>query len=344
MIECSLCNVLFKSNKGGQLTNHILNEHSMSLEDYVVKVEYSGIAPKCACGLCNLKPHFGRGKFSKFALKHKSFKVREKLFREKHGDPVCIECHNFVSFFRGKPNKFCSSVCSGKNIGFSLPSTQKTICENNIKKYGVANIAQVDFVKKRISQMRIGKGHPHTVESKKKIGVANSLKWRTAEYREKTIRNIRTVILNNPAERERRSNWLKQKNKDASFRAKAFENCRNRLSKLHRRIKKALNLEMFGFVSEQPILRYFVDELLEEKKLIIEINGDYIHANPKKFTADYTIRLRGQSYTAKEKWASDKIRKEKLQAMGYKVFVIWESDNIETIKLLLEHLLKQGSA
>ena len=53
------------------------------------------------------------------------------------------------------------------------------------------------------------------------------------------------------------------------------------------------------------IFRYRVDEINFEKKIIVEINGDYIHANPNKFKADDLIIVRKSQYTAQDKWNYD---------------------------------------
>lgn len=111
-----------------------------------------------------------------------------------------------------------------------------------------------------------------------------------------------------------------------------FLSSKNRLSKLHQKIREKLGLEKLGFVSEPRVGKYFADELNEEKKLIIEVMGDYPHANPKKYTDDFVVRLHGQSYTAIEKRKQDLIRKQNLENLGYKVIIIWESDDIEEKK------------
>ena len=109
-----------------------------------------------------------------------------------------------------------------------------------------------------------------------------------------------------------------------------------RLSKLHQKIRSILNLENLGFVSEQLVDKYFVDEINQEKKIIIEINGDYVHANPKKFKSDDIIRFYKTIFTAAEKWESDKQKIDTLTSMGYRVITIWESDDLEEIKKQLK--------
>jgi very-short-patch-repair endonuclease len=114
---------------------------------------------------------------------------------------------------------------------------------------------------------------------------------------------------------------------DPVFRQKVFEKSKNRLSKLHLKIRKFLDLDSLGFEPEQVALRYFADELNKANNFIIEINGDYTHANPKIYGPNDIIRLPGQSFLAKEKWEADLIRKNKLEQAGYIVFTIWQSDD-----------------
>jgi len=59
---------------------------------------------------------------------------------------------------------------------------------------------------------------------------------------------------------------------------------------------------------------------------VIEVNGDYVHANPKIYSADDIIRLRGNSYKASYKWQKDREKIDWLLSQGYTVTVIWESD------------------
>ena len=61
----------------------------MSMEDYHIQFELHGVEPKCACGLCTLRPKFCRGKFMRFASFHNRFDVKEQLYVEKYGEPKC---------------------------------------------------------------------------------------------------------------------------------------------------------------------------------------------------------------------------------------------------------------
>lgn len=335
---CEICNVEISDNSGGQFTNHVKKFHGMSLEDYVIQFQFNGIPPRCTCGLCEERPVFKRGKFLSFALNHQHYSEREKRYVEKFGTPLCSECKGEVLFHRGIPNKFCSQKCVGKNVGFSLGETQANIREEVFKKYGVDNVSKLDAVRDKISKSHRARTYSKASQStRQKISIAVKKRWLQNDYRFKMM-NVEF----SQEERARRSAWLKERNKVPEFREKWFRSCKNRLSKLHQRIRSEMNLDELGFISEQQILRYFVDELNEEKKVIVEIYGDYPHANPAKYKSDDLIRMAGQTYTALEKWEMDEIRKERLENEGYKVFVVWESDDLLFKKSQLNNLLSSN--
>lgn len=70
---------------------------------------------------------------------------------------------------------------------------------------------------------------------------------------------------------------------------------------------------------------YQVDILHKKYKLVIEVYGDFWHANPEKYSEDYIVNKKTLK-TAKDVWIRDSIRKEKIEKYGYKVLVFWEKD------------------
>ena len=317
MITCKICLIEFSNNLGGQLTNHLKESHDISLRDYTIEFDYGGIPPRCECGLCEEIPVFSRGSFLRHALNHNKFKVKERLYIQKYSEPKCQECQNPVKFDRGAPRKYCSFKCVGKNIGFSLHSTQETIKKVVHEKYGVSNISSLDSTKLKISISNAGKTWEMSEDGKQKISASIKKKWQTDLKYRKKMENLFHSF---------------DKEKQEEIVNRLFLSSTNHLSKLHQKIRKELNLDELGFISEQRVLKYFADELNEEKKLIIEVYGDYPHANPKKYTDDFVVRLHGQSFTAAEKREQDLLRKNKLEEAGYTVIVVWESDDIEEKK------------
>lgn len=86
----------------------------------------------------------------------------------------------------------------------------------------------------------------------------------------------------------------------------------------------AETLKSLGYEQNQTIGKWTVDFLNKESKTIIEINGDYWHCNPKLYAEDFFNR--SLNMTAQEKWLSDKARRNSLELLGHKVFVVWESE------------------
>lgn len=316
---CNICQTEFLNNRGGQLTNHLNDVHSMSLEDYYVQFELNGIEPKCECGLCDQRPLFSRGKFKNLALFHNRPNVRQKLYLIKFGEPKCEKCNVECGFRqRGTPKRWCKK-CSYTNGGFNNPLTQEKIRQIVQEKYGVDNVSKLDEIKQKIGKSNTGKSFKMNELGRSRISQSTIKKWQDPDYKKRMSNAISVGILNSD----------KRDNRHPPF----------RLSKLHQRIRTELDLDELGFVSERCVHHYWADELNEQKKFIIEINGDYVHANPLKFKADDVIRLYGQSYTALEKWSADALRKKKLENAGYVVFVIWESDDLEHVKCRLNNLL-----
>jgi very-short-patch-repair endonuclease len=67
-----------------------------------------------------------------------------------------------------------------------------------------------------------------------------------------------------------------------------------------------------------------IDFLLEDLNLVIECDGDYWHANPKKYAPDFYNKK--MKMTAVEIWERDAQRTKQLEDAGYKVIRFWEQD------------------
>lgn len=343
MCICEICKKEFKNNLGGNLTVHLLNEHKIFYENYIILTQYKNIPPECKCGYCNERPVFYRGKFLQYALNHNTFEWKKEKYIEKYGIPKCKKCNENVEFYRGNPRTYCSIRCFGlDNNGFCNPLVQEKIKSVVKEKYKVENVSQIPSVREKISKSKIGKTFKLTTEWKHHIGESSKRKWQDSQYKKRTSFSIKKS-LNTPEQREkRRKNQLKRLENE-EYRKLVIDNlCKvsKKFSKLHQKIKNQLQLDKIGFASEQRVGRYLVDELNEQKKIAIEINGDYVHANPKIYRPTDIIYLPGNYYTAQEKWDSDKIKKENLEKAGYKVIVVWESDDLSEHKVKINEYIE----
>jgi hypothetical protein len=98
--------------------------------------------------------------------------------------------------------------------------------------------------------------------------------------------------------------------------------------------KKELSLKDYlpGYIRNARIGKYRPDYVNQERKHIIEFNGDFWHCNPALYEANFYHP--GLKMTAAEKWNLDQQRKEYLESLGYSVTVVWESDLEEFIGTL----------
>ena len=86
-----------------------------------------------------------------------------------------------------------------------------------------------------------------------------------------------------------------------------------------------------------------VDILIQSKKIAIDFNGDFWHANPAKYCDSDTLYHDkfGSPVKAEQARQKDEKRVNKLNEHGYNVFVVWESDikgksDIEIVQILTD--------
>lgn len=329
MVQCLACNAQFVNNLSGLLTTHLREAHQLTLEDYVVKFELGGVEPRCECGLCDERPAFMRGKFVTHAPFHRQFNVRRDLYLKRYGEPRCARCNVVVGFSRGEPKRWCSQRCAIVGKGFGNPIVQAKIVENVIARYGVRNTFQRPDVIAKIAVKNRARTHaPLTAEHKLKISNASKRMWKENYDR------VYAAVCRGIRDFEKRH--LKRLLNPTKHLLCGW----NRLTGLHCRLRIELRLDELGFISEQRVGTFIADELHAEKRIIVEFNGDYAHANPKTYASDDVIRLPGQRYTAAEKWASDARKRTMLEQAGYKILTIWESDDIDEARKELALLLE----
>jgi len=142
--KCKICGFCFHQ-QSGKFTNHLVNEHGISLRDYIIKYELNEVIPKCQCGYCDEDAPFFRGEFLDRIGKHQKYKWLEEQYVKKHGTPKCETCGKNVKYRRGIPNQYCSPKC------FPSQWNQEKVKKTVKKKYDVDNVSFLDETKKKIS-------------------------------------------------------------------------------------------------------------------------------------------------------------------------------------------------
>jgi very-short-patch-repair endonuclease len=349
-MKCVICGYE-GSDECGAFTRHLRDVHHITRQEYVVISEYGGIAPICGCGYCSETPEYYRGVFRKYAKKHNTFEWRNDNYT-KQNNPKCIICGEPVGFLRDVPKKLCDSCISKEGYGFSSSLVQSAIVKSIHEKYGVDNVMKVDgILGAHLKTVRkIVRNYTPTEETKKKNSVASVALWKSTDHRNKTIPRIIEGV-RKPSEIKRRREYVLDRilnEPDYLTRLISYSKCSNRLSKLHLRAREILNLSNLGFQPEVPIFRYVADDLHVKSKTIVEINGDYIHANPEIYGGSEEIITHQGRYLAVDKWKYDENRKMYLESKGYTVIVVWERDlknqnKVAEIKQIIEESVNKAN-
>lgn len=96
-------------------------------------------------------------------------------------------------------------------------------------------------------------------------------------------------------------------------------------SKMEIKIGELLSELKIDFVAQKHIKNVGVfDYEISDLKIILEYHGDYWHCNPSVYDKDYYNQKKKKF--AHELWSKDSKRKTRLEKLGYKVLVFWESD------------------
>lgn len=168
-----------------------------------------------------------------------------------------------------------------------------------LEKYGVENPSQADEVKRKKEETFI-----------KHYGVDNI--WKTKEYKEFTSK--RWASYNKEKKSELIHKWTKQE---------------GRISKIENKIVNIFNNLNIPIETQFKFPKFFhkYDILLKNTNILIEVQGDFWHANPNKYKENDIINFPGnKSYLAKELWKKDLQKIHYAESQNYKVIQIWESD------------------
>jgi G:T-mismatch repair DNA endonuclease (very short patch repair protein) len=97
-------------------------------------------------------------------------------------------------------------------------------------------------------------------------------------------------------------------------------------SKIETKVGDALNRLHIGYKKWYNIGRKIFDFKIEKTNILIEVNGDFWHANPKLFSSNDLVNFPTKPVLAKEIWEKDKHKQLIAEQKGYKVIYIWESE------------------
>jgi len=238
-----------------------------------------------------------------------------------------------AKFFIG--NKRSEETCLkryGKTNVLSKGTSIYDKRNNTIKqKYGVDNVFQIKSVIDKIQDDN------HYL---KKYGL--TLKQLRSKKSKETWENLTD---------EQKDFWLKKSILSEKCRDKPKIGTGYWISSIEIRIQEILNIYSIKnraqFLIRKNGKRKFFDFILEDSKILIEVQGDFWHADPKKYKADDKLHFPRGLIFAKEVWNKDEEKKLIAEEQGYKVIYIWSNEiknqSIESIKNILLSKLKEVS-
>ena len=139
--------------------------------------------------------------------------------------------------------------------------------------------------------------------------------------------------------------WVEQFGVDEAIKRQLDWQSKNKIPSKSRDTKpelivtEMLTLSGIRFIKQFSLPRIYCDFYLPDYNLIIEVDGDYWHANPDRFSSDDLIG--SKKMKASQIWESDKKKSEKIIAFGYKLLRIWSSSlKNMTSQMLVEDIVR----
>lgn len=205
-----------------------------------------------------------------------------------------------------------------------------------LEKYGVTNPSKLDFVKiKKVNTMIENYGRTNNFQNNEIQKDAQS----KIDYVQ--VWNTNKNILSNKygvenfsqieGVQEKISKTKKEKisKLTPNEKRKLTENMRSKLhgwtSNLEIRVKEILNELHIPYEHNKYILGFNYD-IIFKNKVILEIQGDFWHANPKKYLEEDILNFPKKKKKAKDIWEYDLLKKKTVEEEGYKVIYLWEFD------------------
>jgi very-short-patch-repair endonuclease len=191
-----------------------------------------------------------------------------------------------------------------------------------------------------------------------KYGEVNALSKNTCVYnkRNETVKskyNVENVFQLDSVKEKSKTTMIEKYGVSSSIFLPTFERNYGRRSKIHLKIEKILKENGIEFESEvknrflafnelrQSEYSPIVDILIEHKKVVIEINGNKWHANPKYYKSTDMIERWGGLISASDVWKLDNSRNNQIRNFGYEVIVLWEDEINKNLTLINEILYEK---
>lgn len=220
---------------------------------------------------------------------------------------------------REKYKKTCVEKYGTENSLSKGAEPYKKKNETVKEKYGVDNVFQLEEVKNKLNETML--------ETYGSLRICNPEKLKeTLKNRpiEKKIEHYKNISISNKKKWE---NYTDEQKYDIITRLSKIQQESNfyKINKLETKISNALVEIGVSFYFSHYIKRRQFDFKIGEN-ILIEVQGDYWHANPKFYKEDDIINYPRGKFKAKDIWDKDEEKKKIAEKYGYEVFYIWEDE------------------
>jgi G:T-mismatch repair DNA endonuclease (very short patch repair protein) len=100
-----------------------------------------------------------------------------------------------------------------------------------------------------------------------------------------------------------------------------------KMNKIEEKVSQALELAGLDFQFSRFVARRQFDFLVTGTKVLIEVQGDYWHANPEIYSFSDSIYFPGKvEECVRDIWEKDRKKREIAEGHGYRVVYVWEKD------------------
>jgi very-short-patch-repair endonuclease len=169
MLQCKLCD--YQTDNKIKFAKHVLHEHGLNRQNYLIQTEYNGVQPTCSCGCGTLMEYSASlSNFPKYIKKHLKEIVKNKTFEEIWGDPKSEKRVKAISDARKA--KFTSG-----EYDYILNSIKKSRKDPELGK----KISRGVKGKPKPKPEGFGTGRIHSEETREKMSRTAKQKWESGE-------------------------------------------------------------------------------------------------------------------------------------------------------------------
>jgi G:T-mismatch repair DNA endonuclease (very short patch repair protein) len=344
--DCEFDNKMFKLHVKNAHLDEFSNENEMEL--FVLKNRFN-LSNELITELIGKYKNDGSvfSLVNEYGIPHKSLSLLLKL------NNVKLKSLSEVSKQKSVREKYIST-CLNK-YGVSNVSKYNEVKEKKketfIENYGVDNIFKnLEFkeslndlminkygIKRLTNPLKISDAWLNKTEVEKKL-IVEKVKLTKSNWSD----NRKSEIINKML--ETKSNWSDDERfinnsnisnalkkiwsnlSDDEFNKRMIRLHKNFISKLEIRVRDALNRMNISFTPQFPLNNLIYDIKIDNTNILIEVNGDFWHGNPRKYKSTDILPFPKKEVIVESLWKKDEKKLNIALKNGYKLLPLWEMD------------------